>query len=234
MHLRLAATAFTFALTPIGQAQKSNLNCSRPAVLHISMVGQDLYYQVNEGHPHKLYTLGETSDAIRDCSPERMLFVVAAPNVPVGAVHVEPKEQIERVRYFIQFANGSVEELGRDLFYAKLPITPDIVPERPYEDSPPNRQTSSPDENHFIMPGARERGVGPDEATAIAIAKAVLSSSAVRGNVRNQEPWHAELQGDRWRVSGRWHPDNLSFGGGGLEMFINKQSGEVSYMAYSK
>lgn len=222
-QLQLALLLNIFVTTLFAQTRKP---CPVPTVLHITKVGPDLYYQVDDAKPHKLYTLGEVSSAVRNCSTERSLFVVAAPEVPVGSIHVPGKEQLERVRYFIQYSTNSVEELGRDLWYNKLPITPDVIPEP--------SQDESPLDDHFIMPGAREHGIVPDEATAIAIAKAVLSSSAVRGNVRDQEPWHATLQGDRWLVSGRWHPDKLMFGGGGLSIFINKQNGEVSYLAYSK
>jgi len=101
-------------------------------------VGNDLVYQVNNRPSHKLFQLGEVSKAVADCSPERTLFVVASPEVPVGVLHVPGKEQITKIRYFVQFSDGAVQDLGHDIFYSKLPITPDIQPEPGYNDTPPS------------------------------------------------------------------------------------------------
>jgi hypothetical protein len=123
-------------LTPY-TARAANRSCTLPAILHVSRPGSDLIYQVNDHTPHRLFTLGEVSDAIRDCKSERILFVVASPEVPVGSLVVPSQEQIEHVRYFVQFAVNDFWEVGTDHYFVFLPVTPDILPEPLYDDTPP-------------------------------------------------------------------------------------------------
>ena len=131
-------SAALFLSAPLS-AQTNPTDCSRPAVLHVSKIGKDLYFQLDQHQRHKLYTLGEVSDAVRKCSPERMLFVVAEPNVSPTEMWTPAKEQITNVRYFVQFQNGQVVELKFGLIFPKLPLTPDVMGETPYDDTPPTK-----------------------------------------------------------------------------------------------
>ena len=119
-------------------ARAAGRPCSLPAILHISKPGADLIYQVSEHSPHRLFTLGEVSAALRDCKSERMLFVVASLEVPVGKLVLPEKEQIEHVRYFVQFNPNYCWELGTDHYFRELPITPNILAEPRYDDRPPS------------------------------------------------------------------------------------------------
>jgi hypothetical protein len=127
------------ALTlPAPLSAKTNANdCSKPAVLHVSKIGNDLYYQLDQHQQHKLFTLGEVSDAVRSCTPDRMIFVVADPSVSPMEMLLPAKEQITSVRYFVQFHGGDVIELSFGMSFPKLPLTPDVKGIPFYDDEPP-------------------------------------------------------------------------------------------------
>jgi len=110
-------------------------------VLHVTKLGTDLYFQLDDKKKHKLYTLGEVSQAITACSPERMLFVVADPNIAPFEMLTPSKEQITNVRYFIQFPRGDVIELSFGNSFPKLPLTPDVKADPPPTDTPPPTTT---------------------------------------------------------------------------------------------
>jgi hypothetical protein len=125
-------------------AQTNANDCSRPSVLHISKIGNDLYYQLDHHKSHKLFTLGEVSDAVRSCSPDKMIFVVADPNVSPMEMLLPSKEQITNVRYFVQFTGGDVIELSFGMSFPKLPLTPDVKGTPFYDDDPPTPPTKIP------------------------------------------------------------------------------------------
>jgi hypothetical protein len=130
----VASLLITAPLMTHAQATK---DCSTPSILRIAMQGSDLYYQLDRGKAHKLYTLGEVSQAVRDCPGDRMLFVIADPDVSIGNITLPAKEQITKVRYFIQYKTGEVQEFSFALMYPKAPISPDIIGIPPYDDTPP-------------------------------------------------------------------------------------------------
>jgi hypothetical protein len=132
---RLAASLL-IAGSWMGHAQATK-NCSTPSILRITLRGSDLYYQLNSAKAHKLYTLGEVSQAVRGCPGDRMLFVIADPDVSIGNLMLPPKEQITKVRYFIQYKTGEVEEFSFALMYPKPPVSPDIAGYPSYDDTPP-------------------------------------------------------------------------------------------------
>jgi hypothetical protein len=117
-------------------AQTNAHDCSRPSVLHVSKIGNDLYYQLDHQKQHKLFTLGEVSNAVRSCSPDRMIFVVADPTVSPMEMLLPAKEQITSVRYFVQFPGGDVIELSFGMSFPKLPLTPDVKGIPFYDDEP--------------------------------------------------------------------------------------------------
>ena len=139
--MKYLSAILTFLFCSISFAQRSQSgptagdSCSTPTVLRITKVSNELYYQVDQSKPHKLYTLGEVSNAVGRCSPDKMLFVVADPAVPIRAMLVPPKEQITRVRYFMLNPGGSVLEISWNRTFPKLPVSPDILPE-PDDDGP--------------------------------------------------------------------------------------------------
>jgi|GEM_PF-4783049 len=130
----LLSMALSFA-APLW-AQPNAKDCSKPSVLHISKIGNDLYFQLDRHKQHKLFTLGEVSNAVRSCTPDRMLFVVADPNVSPIEMWLPAKEQITNARYFVQFKNGDLVELTFGMIFRKLPLTPDVKGEPLYEDPP--------------------------------------------------------------------------------------------------
>ena len=120
----------------IAHAQTTK-DCSTPSILRITTQGSDLYYQLDRAKAHKLYTLGEVSQAVRGCPGDRMLFVVADPDVSIGNLMLPPKEQITKIRYFIRYKTGEVQEFSYALMYPKIPISPEISGYPPYDDTPP-------------------------------------------------------------------------------------------------
>jgi hypothetical protein len=117
-------------------AQTTAHDCSKPSVLHVSKIGNDLYYQLDNHKSHKLFALGEVSNAVRSCSPDKVIFVVADPSVSPIEMLLPSKEQITNARYFVQFPGGDVIELSFGMSFPKLPLTPDIKGEPPYDDTP--------------------------------------------------------------------------------------------------
>ena len=117
-------------------ARTNATDCSKPAVLRITKLGTDLYFQLDDKKKHKLFTLGEVSGVATSCSPDRMLFVVADPNVSPTEMLLPSKEQITKVRYFVQFPRGDVIELSFGNSFPKLPLTPDVKADPPYDDTP--------------------------------------------------------------------------------------------------
>lgn len=112
-------------------------DCTKPSVLKLTRVNRATVYQLDSAKPHKLFTLGEVSAAIRQCSPEREIFVVASPDVPLSDLQLPSKEQITTARYFLQYRDGSLRELRFDLHFSKLPTTPDIVGTVDSDEAPP-------------------------------------------------------------------------------------------------
>ncbi|MEO7029534.1 MAG: hypothetical protein ABI147_09030 [Acidobacteriaceae bacterium] len=118
-------------------------SCLTPAILRITKVANDIYYQVDQSKPHKFYKLGEASIALRRCSPDNTLFVVADPDVPISAMILPSKEQLTKVRYFMLFSTGGAWEISWNQIFPKLPISPDIHAE-PEDDGalhPPTKIT---------------------------------------------------------------------------------------------
>jgi hypothetical protein len=130
----VASILITAPLIAHAQATK---DCSTPSILKIIRQGSDLYYQLDHGKAHKLFTLGEVSQAVRGCPGDRMLFVIADPDVSVGNLMLPGKEQITKVRYFIQYKTCEVQELSFSLMYPKAPISTDVIGIPPYDDTPP-------------------------------------------------------------------------------------------------
>jgi hypothetical protein len=132
----IVVTIAAFTVCASLAAQTTPTDCSKPAVLKIAKTGNDLIYQLDSAKPHKLFQLGEVSQAASSCSPDRMIFVVADANVPLSNLLLPGKEQITKVRYFIQYPNGSVVELVPGLNFPRLPLTPDVVGIPDYDDTP--------------------------------------------------------------------------------------------------
>src|SRR5580700_2698084 len=127
------------SLTRISIGQKSAVDCAKPSVLRITIKGTDLWYQVDAHKAHKLFALGETSQTVRSCPTERMLFVIADPDIPIGKLIVPGREQITKVRYFLQYRTGDVQEIRFALSYPKIPFTSDVIGNQPNDDTPPTR-----------------------------------------------------------------------------------------------
>jgi hypothetical protein len=70
-------------------------------------------------------------------------------------------------------------------------------------------------------------GFVPDEKTAIRIAQAALEPLIGKNGLKTQEPFHAELHDGVWEILGRWPPKPEVKGGGGVDMRIRKQTGEI-------
>jgi hypothetical protein len=70
-------------------------------------------------------------------------------------------------------------------------------------------------------------GYVPTAETAIQIARVVLEPLIGKSGLKTQEPFHAELHDDAWEVLGRWPPKPEVRGGGGVDMRINKKTGEI-------
>ncbi len=125
------------SFTQVSVGQNFAVNCAKPSVLRITTRGSDLWYQLDGNKAHKLFTLGEVSQAVRGCPTERMLFVIADPDVPFGKLMLPGKEQITKVRYFLQYRTGEAQEINFALLYPKIPLSSDVIGYPPYDDTPP-------------------------------------------------------------------------------------------------
>ena len=72
-----------------------------------------------------------------------------------------------------------------------------------------------------------KNGYVPDEKTAIKIVRAVLEPMIGQIGVKAQEPFRAELNNGVLEVFGRTNLPSSVKGGGGIDMRINKQTGEI-------
>jgi hypothetical protein len=77
-------------------------------------------------------------------------------------------------------------------------------------------------------------GFVPNEHTAIEIGKAVLEPMIGKDGVKKQEPFRAELRGGVWEVRGRTDLKAEVRGGGGIEMRIDKQTGQIIGYYFSR
>jgi hypothetical protein len=87
----------------------------------------------------------------------------------------------------------------------------------------------------FAQAPAPKDGYVPDEQTAIELAKVVLKPIIGDSGLKSQEPFHAELHDGVWEVTGRWNklPPTVR-GGGGVDMQIRKQTGEIIGYYFSR
>ncbi len=113
---------------------RAKRDCTLPAVLKITLESGGLSYDL-DGKRSKVLTMGGLGEAVRDCSPERTLFIVIAQDVPAKKLSISSYEQVAKVRYFIQWISGDVEELVPGHMYKQIPISPDIKPEPDSDDS---------------------------------------------------------------------------------------------------
>jgi len=125
------------SITRISIGQKASVDCAKPSILRVTRNGNDLWFQVDSNKAHKLFTLGEVSQAVRSCPTERMLFVITDPDIPIGKLMLPGKEQITKVRYFLQYKTGDVQEINFALSYPKIPLSPDVIGYQHYDDTPP-------------------------------------------------------------------------------------------------
>jgi hypothetical protein len=79
----------------------------------------------------------------------------------------------------------------------------------------------------FAQAPVPKNGFVPDEKTAIKIVRAVLQPMIGQIGVKAQEPFRAELNNGVWEVLGRTNLPSSVRGGGGIDMRINKQTGEI-------
>ncbi len=121
----------------IAFSEAPKADCAKPSVLRITNRNNDLWYQVNTNKPHKLYSLGEVSQSMRGCPADKMLFVIADPDIPIGKLMVPGKEQLASVRYFILYKTGDVQEVSFALSYPTIPFSRDVIGYQPYDDPPP-------------------------------------------------------------------------------------------------
>ena len=74
-------------------------------------------------------------------------------------------------------------------------------------------------------------GFAPDEQTAKAIAEAILVPIMGRRKVDLEKPFHAELHGGGWTVSGHLDPEMV---GGVAVVRIDKMKGTILYFAHGQ
>jgi hypothetical protein len=129
--------SIVLSLTRVGLEQDVAANCAKPSVLRVTKRGTDLWYQLDGNKAHKLFTLGEVSQVIGSCPTEKMLFVIADPNIPISKLMLPGKEQITKVRYFLRYGTGEVQEISFALLYPKIPFSSDVIGYPPYDDTPP-------------------------------------------------------------------------------------------------
>jgi hypothetical protein len=135
----LMAACLALLASPILAQQPA---CDRPSILRITMKGPDAYYQLDNHLQHKRFILGEVADAVRSCSPDKMIFVVTDYNVPLRLVQLPGKEQITQLRYFVQGPDGVAHELLFGPSYQELPLSPEIIALPEGKDLPPTSANS--------------------------------------------------------------------------------------------
>jgi hypothetical protein len=79
----------------------------------------------------------------------------------------------------------------------------------------------------FAQAPVPKNGFVPDEKTAIKIVRAVLEPMIGQIGVKAQEPFRAELNNGVWNIFGRTNQPSSFRGGGGINMRLNKQTGEI-------
>ena len=79
-----------------------------------------------------------------------------------------------------------------------------------------------------------KNGYVPDEDTAIKIAKAILEPMIGRQGVKMREPFRANLHNSVWEILGKTNLPPSIRGGGGIDMRINKQTGEILGYHFSR
>ena len=84
------------------------------------------------------------------------------------------------------------------------------------------------DSKHSYQP---ERGMVPDEATAIAIALAVWRPIYGEQNIARQAPFHARLTNGEWTVEGYLPPNML---GGVALAVISQRDGRILRISHGK
>jgi hypothetical protein len=70
-----------------------------------------------------------------------------------------------------------------------------------------------------------------DTVVAERLAEVILESVYGRDVIRREKPFHAELRGDVWVVTGTLAP---GMKGGVAEIHISKKTGEVVYLIHEK
>jgi hypothetical protein len=75
------------------------------------------------------------------------------------------------------------------------------------------------------------RGYVPDQLTAIAIAEVVLKPVYGEEQIRGERPFHAELYGDTWTISGSLPQ---GFVGGVATVRLSRIDGRILYMMHGK
>ena len=71
----------------------------------------------------------------------------------------------------------------------------------------------------------------PDEATAIKVGEARLSSIYGKDHIRHEEPFHAALEKGVWTVAGSMPPGSV---GGVAVIRLNKKTGRVISYIHTK
>jgi hypothetical protein len=66
-----------------------------------------------------------------------MLFVIADPDIPISKLMLPGKEQISKVRYFLQYRTGEVQEISFALLYPRISFSSDVIGYPPYDNTPP-------------------------------------------------------------------------------------------------
>jgi hypothetical protein len=136
--LKTALKAALMTLLAMPTLAQSRSQCSQPVILKLTQQNGKTLYQLDSEKPHERYSLGAVSKAVRLCSPDRPIFVVATSDVPMRFLHLPGKEEISTDRYFIEYPDGAVQEIKFDLLFPRLPITSDVVGTAPtIEENPP-------------------------------------------------------------------------------------------------
>jgi len=79
-----------------------------------------------------------------------------------------------------------------------------------------------------------KNGFVPDEATAIAVAEAVLAPVYGKLEIASERPFHAALVGDKWVVTGSvpCNSPGLPCPGGAAEVWISKKTARILRMTH--